>query len=356
MTQIATTQNLSSFASPKVQPAGYEPNTKIGEEHKTLDRFKRNGALAGGLTGVAIVLPGGFVRGASQAVSSAEGRDGIKKAALIGGCVLAGTGLALGAVFGGALLGPIGAVLQGVKGAAAGLAVGAAAGALGKIAFDGASLAVRSVPTGWARGRDLGEAAAVGGMQFGAETMIWLGEQSKLLHAIGMKLNLLMQSEPKGADHQRVKPLDTDIWRSAQPGPEVWSDLKARGFKSVVNLRMETNYEKEAVKAAGLQAYYLPESPLKAPTVQQALEFLDFVTDKKNQPVLFHCFSGVDRTGTMAACYRIAVQGWTQEQALAECFENGMMRELQGDKIRFILEFNQAWQEMQVKGTAPTFP
>ncbi len=258
-------------------------------------------------------------------------------------------------MFGAALLGPVGAVLQGVKGAVAGGALGAATGVAARTTINAAKQAVTDVPHGWQSGKDLGYRAAsatVAGMVNGVE---WLADHSGTFHNVFLWLQKKFQEEPTGADWQRVHQVDGGIWRSAQPGPDVWKDLAARGFKSVVNLREEKNYEADAVKAAGLEPYYLPEAPLQAPTVQQALDFLHFVTDPAHQPVLFHCYSGVDRTGTMAACYRIAVQGWSQDQALAEALELGMVKELQADKIRFIKEFNTAWQEMKAKGTAPSF-
>jgi protein tyrosine/serine phosphatase len=51
--------------------------------------------------------------------------------------------------------------------------------------------------------------------------------------------------------------------------------------------------------------------------------FLRIATDPKRTPVFVHCRHGSDRTGTMAAVYRIAVQGWTKEQAIAEMTQGG---------------------------------
>jgi len=40
-------------------------------------------------------------------------------------------------------------------------------------------------------------------------------------------------------------------------------------------------------------------------------------------PVLMHCKHGSDRTGLMAAMYRVVVQGWSKEDALDEMTEGG---------------------------------
>jgi protein-tyrosine phosphatase len=40
--------------------------------------------------------------------------------------------------------------------------------------------------------------------------------------------------------------------------------------------------------------------------------------------VFVHCREGKDRTGTVAACYRIAVDGWENRKALTEAKSLGM--------------------------------
>lgn len=42
-----------------------------------------------------------------------------------------------------------------------------------------------------------------------------------------------------------------------------------------------------------------------------------------NGPVLMHCKHGSDRTGLVAAMYRVVVQGWSKEDALNEMSEGG---------------------------------
>jgi len=49
-----------------------------------------------------------------------------------------------------------------------------------------------------------------------------------------------------------------------------------------------------------------------------------------NGPVLMHCKHGSDRTGLMAAMYRVVVQGWSKEDALSEMTEGGF-----GDSTHF---------------------
>jgi protein tyrosine/serine phosphatase len=56
---------------------------------------------------------------------------------------------------------------------------------------------------------------------------------------------------------------------------------------------------------------------------EDVVKFLKIVTDKDKQPVFVHCQHGSDRTGTMCAVYRVAVQGWSKEDALREMREGG---------------------------------
>jgi protein tyrosine/serine phosphatase len=50
--------------------------------------------------------------------------------------------------------------------------------------------------------------------------------------------------------------------------------------------------------------------------MRDVVKFLQIVTDPEKVPVFVHCQHGADRTGVMAASYRIIVQGWSKDQAL----------------------------------------
>ncbi|MGH8389954.1 MAG: tyrosine-protein phosphatase [Pseudomonas sp.] len=46
-------------------------------------------------------------------------------------------------------------------------------------------------------------------------------------------------------------------------------------------------------------------------------------TAEANGPVLMHCKHGSDRTGLIAAMYRVVIQGWSKEDALSEMTQGG---------------------------------
>ncbi len=110
------------------------------------------------------------------------------------------------------------------------------------------------------------------------------------------------------------------LYRGAQPDAAGLRTLKERGFRTVVNLRSWHSERREA-EALGLRVVEIPmRANLESvpPTDEQVRRFLDVARDPANRPVFFHCAQGKDRTGVMAAVYRMEVDGWTNEEALAE--------------------------------------
>jgi protein tyrosine/serine phosphatase len=51
--------------------------------------------------------------------------------------------------------------------------------------------------------------------------------------------------------------------------------------------------------------------------------FLEVMSDRRNYPVLIHCFAGVHRTGAYCAVYRMEFEGWSNEAAVAELKDLG---------------------------------
>ena len=109
------------------------------------------------------------------------------------------------------------------------------------------------------------------------------------------------------------------IYRGAQPTEEGLAALKALGVRTIVNLRhFHSEDEEKACARLGLAYVHFPMSAWDAPSDGDVRDFLAAVTDPALQPVFFHCQHGQDRTGTLCACYRMAVEGWSLPEALAE--------------------------------------
>lgn len=111
------------------------------------------------------------------------------------------------------------------------------------------------------------------------------------------------------------------LYRSAQPTAEGMRELKKRGIVTVVNLR-SFHSDRDEIANTGL-AYEHIYMKAWHPERKEVVRFLQIVTDPKRTPVLVHCQQGADRTGTMVALYRVAVQGWTKDEALREMTKGG---------------------------------
>jgi len=106
------------------------------------------------------------------------------------------------------------------------------------------------------------------------------------------------------------------LYRGAQPTAEGFATLKARGVKTIVNLRVEYS-DRSLLAGTGLQYAEIPCNPFHLEE-KEAVRFLKIVGDPKNQPVFVHCAYGSDRTGTMVGVYRMTKQSWSADEAIKE--------------------------------------
>lgn len=139
------------------------------------------------------------------------------------------------------------------------------------------------------------------------------------------------ENVPGIKDFARLTP---NVWRGHAPDEQGLQALKRMGVKTIIDFRTsdeheallddpEINYVRLAFKATD------PPSP------EIVDMFLEAVTNPANQPVFFHCRYGRDRTGAMAALYRIRVQGWQPEKAVNEMKHFGF-RSIYRDLIGFV--------------------
>jgi uncharacterized protein (TIGR01244 family) len=106
------------------------------------------------------------------------------------------------------------------------------------------------------------------------------------------------------------------LYRGAQPEPAGYQELAKMGVKTVICLR-DSDPDLEPVQAAKLELVHIPIKTWH-PTDDEVVKFLKTVTDASKQPIYVHCKHGSDRTGTMCAIYRLAVDGWSKEDAIQE--------------------------------------
>lgn len=196
-----------------------------------------------------------------------------------------------------------------------------------------------------------------------AASVVILLSKIPLLYNLGIKLYGAL-SKPK-VDTPVVGNLGQlapNLERGAQPTQQGFATLKQSGVQTVINLRPEEQWEEPMVKNLGLKYVYLPLPPVAAPTNEQALQFLSLATDPANGKVFFHCLHGADRTGAMAAAYRIAAQGWTADQAIAEMPKYHFHEGFEDKKLDFVRQFAGYWQSLpteqqnQILHRAPNVP
>jgi protein tyrosine phosphatase (PTP) superfamily phosphohydrolase (DUF442 family) len=112
-----------------------------------------------------------------------------------------------------------------------------------------------------------------------------------------------------------------ELYRGDQPSPQGMQNLKGLGLKTIINLR-SFHSDRDEIGDTGL-AYEHIYMKAWHPEEKEAVRFLKIVTDPQRAPILVHCQHGADRTGTMIAIYRIAVQGWGKDEAIREMTGGG---------------------------------
>lgn len=127
----------------------------------------------------------------------------------------------------------------------------------------------------------------------------------------------------------RFAEIEPGLARGGQPTEQGFRFLRARGYRTVVSFRRSSD-ERRVVEEMGIHYVHIPMRAglfgSIAPTKEDVARFLSVVSDSSQRPVFIHCLRGKDRTGTMAAIYRIESGGWTNEEARREMLSFGFNR------------------------------
>ncbi len=113
--------------------------------------------------------------------------------------------------------------------------------------------------------------------------------------------------------------VDDKLYRSAQPSKEDFKKLYDFGIRYDLNLR-QFHDDKDKIADTPIHYHRIPinTSEMSYEQLVEAVAYLSKARDK----ALVHCLHGSDRTGTVVAGYRIAINGWSKEKAVDE-FKNG---------------------------------
>ncbi|RZL64348.1 MAG: protein-tyrosine-phosphatase [Variovorax sp.] len=112
------------------------------------------------------------------------------------------------------------------------------------------------------------------------------------------------------------------LYRSAQPRREDVPALQALGIKTVISFR-SFNSDERALRNSGIDLVRVPIDTWSINDDEVRRALIAIREAEKKGPVLIHCWHGADRTGVVAAVYRMALQGWSKDAARHEMFRGG---------------------------------
>lgn len=112
------------------------------------------------------------------------------------------------------------------------------------------------------------------------------------------------------------------VYRSNHPGPARLKRYRDMGIKSVITLRGEEKFahylfEKEACEKLGLKFHVTKMWARNATKRERIQAVLDAIRDVE-KPFVFHCKSGADRAGIVAAMYLMVCEDVPVEEARAQ--------------------------------------
>ncbi len=130
--------------------------------------------------------------------------------------------------------------------------------------------------------------------------------------------------------------------------------LEKMGIKTIVNLRA-FHSDRDEIRDAKFNYEHIYMTPWH-PEEKEIVRFLKIVTDANLTPVFVHCQHGSDRTGTMCAIYRIAVQDWSKDKAIEEMTKGDYgFHEIWGNLPDYIrkLDIEKIKQQAGIKSSNP---
>jgi protein tyrosine/serine phosphatase len=109
---------------------------------------------------------------------------------------------------------------------------------------------------------------------------------------------------------------------------------------SSVRVQQEEDYcQKDGINYVSLpvRAWSVREGEAEAPAMENVRQLLSILRDKRNHPVLIHCFAGIHRTGIYVAVCRMERDGWDLDHALQEMRACGYTEYDQHDDVKSFL-------------------
>ncbi|KPG97615.1 dual specificity protein phosphatase family protein [Pseudomonas sp. RIT-PI-r] len=127
------------------------------------------------------------------------------------------------------------------------------------------------------------------------------------------------------------------LYRSALPDGGAVPLLKNLKVATVINFLPEA--DSDWLSEPGINQLQLPYRTNHVDDADVLKTLRAIQAAEASGPVLMHCKHGSDRTGLMAAMYRVVVQGWSKEDALSEMTQGGFGESGHfRDSVRYVMQ------------------
>ena len=124
---------------------------------------------------------------------------------------------------------------------------------------------------------------------------------------------------PQVSNLHQVTPV---LYRSAKLDSSDVAQLQALGVKTVISLR-SFHSDTQVLEGSGIRAVRIPINTWAIRDKHVVDTMRSIRAAEQQGPVLLHCLHGADRTGMMAAMYRMLYQDWPREKAIDELKNGG---------------------------------
>lgn len=117
------------------------------------------------------------------------------------------------------------------------------------------------------------------------------------------------------------------LWRGATPNPTDAAWLVRHGVKTVISLQLNMRHSFESARldpglASSVEYFrvqdFIAVDVLTHYRFDEHVAYILAIINEAPKPVFISCRAGVDRTGIIAAAYRVLVQGRSRGEAIAE--------------------------------------
>lgn len=145
-------------------------------------------------------------------------------------------------------------------------------------------------------------------------------------------------AQPVGKDYNLYQ-MSPTLYRSALPDENAVPVLEKLKIATVINFLPDS--DEQWLSSPAIKQVQLPYRTNHVDDADTLAALRAIQSAEANGPVLMHCKHGSDRTGLMAAMYRVVVQGWSKDEALNEMTMGGFGDNPHfKDGIRYMMQAN----------------